>query len=61
VGFYPQGARLVHRLVTPYGARMQAAWVTDPDWAAALAALPPELADIYFTPGYHRLHREDAG
>jgi len=40
---------------------MQAAWVTDPDWAAALAALPPELADIYFTPGYHRLHREDAG
>jgi hypothetical protein len=38
-----------------------AAWVDDPSWAKELAALPAELADIYFTPAYHRLHREDAG
>ena len=40
---------------------MRAAWVSDASWADELAALPPRLADVYFTPAYHRLHEQDAG
>jgi hypothetical protein len=32
----------------------------DPMWAGALAALPPPLADVYFTPAYHHLHDDAA-
>src|SRR5262245_57220687 len=63
MGFYPwaRSLSIVLRGVSPYGARMQAAWVSDASWAAELARLPAELRDIYFTPAYHHLHSEDAG
>jgi len=47
--------------VSPYRALVEAVWVNDAAWANALAALPPEMHDVYFSPAYHRLHREDAG